>query len=114
MPADLPKDATLRELQPTLLNAESFIRKVLGVMVREKRNHGPVVMRLGVTGTGKSPNYRVEDLDGRAILAIDGANHEAWSDDARFEGPENWSNATMSEQDIKDLIGEIRPYSPRG
>ena len=113
MPADLPRNSTLRELKPTLLNAESFVRRVLGVMLREKRTHGPVVIRLGITGTGKAPNYRIEDAGGTAVLAIDGANHEAWSEGAKFEEPENWSSATMSEQDIKDLIGEIRPYSPR-
>ncbi len=96
-----------------LPKAESFVRKVLGVMLQHKRAHGSVMMRLGITGTGQAPNYRIETEAGEPIVAIDGANHEPWPEGASFEGSENWSTATMSEQDIKELIGEIRPFAPK-
>ena len=96
-----------------LTKAESFIRKVLGVMLQHKRSQGPVVVRLGITGTGQAPNYLIESETGKSIAAIDGANHEPWPEEARFEGFENWSTATMSEQDLMELIGEIRPFAPK-
>lgn len=70
-------------------------------------------MRLGITGTGQGPNYRLENTDGQAVVAIDGATHTTWPAHERFDSSENWSTATMSEEDIKLLIGEIRPYAPK-
>ena len=113
MSGTLLKDATLRDVRSMLPKAESFVRRVLGVMLQHKRAHGSAMMRLGITGTGQAPNYRIETQAGEPIVAIDGANHGPWPEEARFEGSENWSTATMSEQDIKELIGEIRPFAPK-
>ena len=55
MPKALPKDATLHDVLPSLEKPESFVRQVVGVLHEATKEHGNVVMRLGVTGTGAKP-----------------------------------------------------------
>lgn len=110
MPGALPTDATLQDLRSTPAETVAFARKVLGVMHTARRDHGTVVMRMGVTGTGQQPNYRLEDASGSPLLAIDGANHQPWPEGARFEGPENWSKATMSYEAVENVIASITGY----
>lgn len=81
---ELPPDATLRDLKSMLADPDAFISRACGVIHRLRR-HGDVQMRLGVTGTGRFPNYRIEEAgSGKPIMAIDGANHEAWPDGANL------------------------------
>ena len=113
MAAIIPKDATLRDVRSMLPKAESFVRKILGVMLEHKQGHGPIIMRLGITGTGQAPNYRLENTKGQAVVAIDGVTHTPWPAHERFDSSGNWSTATMTEEDIKQLIAEIRPFAPK-
>lgn len=111
----LPKDSTLRTVMPMLADPDAFVSRAFGVMHRQTREHGHVAMRLGITGTGQFPNYRIEDAaTGRAIVAIDGANHEPWPEGERFDAIGTWSEATMSREDVEALLGEIRNFKRKG
>jgi len=111
MPVSLPKNATLRDVVPSLDKPESFVRQVVGVMHEVAKEHGDIVMRLGVTGTGRSPNYRVESaLSGEQIMALDGANHKRWPDGENFSGVGTWSTAVMTKDEVSKLLGEIREF----
>ena len=109
MPSKLPSNATVRDVLNTLGNADRFVSSVYGVMHRATKVHGPVVMRLGITGIGRIPNYRLEQVSsGEPVVALDGATHEPWPDGVDFTGMDNWSSATMSTVQVRDLLGEIR------
>ncbi|TCJ37389.1 hypothetical protein E0504_20350 [Parafrankia sp. BMG5.11] len=88
--------------------AERFLRRTLGVMSK-LREHGNIVLRIGTTGTGVAPNYRIEIKDGDHIVAIDGANHQPWPEGSTFDGAENWSTATMTYADVQGALAAVMP-----
>ena len=110
----LPKDATFKDLKTPRDSTERFVRNVLGVMGKAQKEHGPILVRMGVTGTGQAPNYRVEDPTGRPIFAIDGANHQPWPEGESFEGSENWSSASMLYEDVEEILRSITGYKGTG
>ena len=113
MPVSLSKNATLRHIITLLDKPETFVRQVVGVMHQAAKECGEVVMRLGITGTGQAPNYRIEHAeDGSPIVAINGANHKAWADGENFSAAPNWSTAVMTKEEVANLLGEIREYRP--
>ncbi|MGR4867072.1 hypothetical protein [Caulobacter sp. LARHSG274] len=103
----LPKDVTLRDLRTTLIDQKTFVAKALHVLRRELKNRPDVCLRLGITGGGKAPNYRVETGD-EILFPIDGANHERWEEGFGFNEPGNWSQRTMSFLEVEQLLREIR------
>jgi len=102
---------TLRELTPKLSKPEAFVRAVIGVMHSASKQHGDVVIRMGTTGTGKLPNYRIEAASTlEPIQAIDGTGHKPWTGEEGFTGPANWSTATMTRTDVEDVLIGITGY----
>ena len=110
MPLQLPRNATFENLKATRSESERFLRNVIGVMRRAQKEHGPVITRMGVTGTGQAPNYRLELPGGKALLAINGANHERWPEGEPFDGPDNWSSACMALEDVEDILASLTGY----
>ena len=110
MSTTLAPDSTLRDLKTTMDGPENFVRQVVGSMMRIGKQVGePVVVRLGVTGKGRAPNYRIETVaEQRLVAAIDGANHSAWPEDVRFDATSTWSTATMTLPEGQMLLGDIR------
>jgi hypothetical protein len=74
------------------------------------RGHGEIVIRMGTTGTGRAPNYRVEMAAGQPIVAINGANHEPWPEGWAFEGNENWSSTSMTYSDVQSALAAVLPH----
>ena len=115
MSEPLKKNATLRDLLSSLDKPESFVRQVVGVMHEAAKEYGEIVMRLGVRGTGRAPNYRIKRAEGGApLMALDGANHKRWADGENFAAAPNWSSAIMTKHELANLLGEIRGYRPSG
>lgn len=109
MPFQLPPDSTLLSVRSGLADAEDFVRQVFGVMHDVQRHGGSVTMRLGITGKGRLPNYRLERAsDGAVIDAIDGNTHRSWPEGAQFYGEKNWSSIVMTTEEVRSLVGEIR------
>ena len=98
----LRPDATLRDLTD---GAEEFVRRALEVMWAQKPNTG-VTLRLGITGLGKRPNYRLE-REGITYMALDGNNHKPWPTGENFGGPVNWSVAVMSLREVQELRRDL-------
>jgi len=102
---------TLRELTPKLSKPETFVRAVIGIMHGAAKEHGDIVIRMGTTGTGKLPNYRIEAASTlEPIQAIDGNGHKPWTGAEDFTGPANWSTATMTRTDVEDVLIGITGY----
>ena len=110
---NIPKNATLRDLLSGLSDKDAFVSGVFGVAHRAAKERGEINVRMGVTGTGKFPNYRVEDAAGLPMYAINGANHERWPEGEEFSAPENWSTETMTNEEVKDLLAEVRNWQKR-
>lgn len=130
----LPHDANLEYIVNNgLVNRPSdWIRGVFGNLLKLPKEYGPYCVRIGLTGTGHSPNYRIEPIneaertpeDDEATIfnipntprwaylearnnAFDGRNHKKTS---RLSGlaQDNWSTRTSTEQEIKDLLQRLR------
>ncbi|MDT0507602.1 hypothetical protein [Novosphingobium sp. MMS21-SN21R] len=108
----LAPDSTLLDLSGKIDDLEDFVRQVFGVMRLASKEHGAaLIMRLGITGAGRAPNYRLEMVEtGQAVMAIDGANHRPWPDGSRFDAPANWSSSTMTLEQVQQLLGDIRGW----
>ncbi|HEY1932273.1 MAG TPA: hypothetical protein VGG99_09700 [Acetobacteraceae bacterium] len=114
MPAKrLPLDATIADVVSTLAKAEDYVRHVVSNLSRMQREYGTVVVRIGITGTGHLPNYRLDHADGPSepIAAFDGATHKPFSDVRKID-TENWSTGSMTYQEVRDLLGKLRGINP--
>jgi hypothetical protein len=128
----LSQDATTADVLATLARPESYVRGMLENMYECKREHGNAVARIGVTGGGVAPNYRIEFEHEEPLLGFsgfkvgivgvfDGRSHKIiqWIDDiAQEDGipvrDENWSSRSMSLSDVAALLGQIRQARKRG
>ena len=111
MPSSLPRDSTLRTIVDSLSDPDRFVSKAFGVMHVEAKKHGNVMLRLGITGTGQLPNYRIEDAAGNPIEAFDGNTHNRWPDGSVFTASETWSRQAISKAEVETLLGELRGFS---
>ena len=95
---------------PTIDPKANFVPAAYGVLHRYQREHGPVVLRLGVSklSKGKRPNYRIDDAStGSLVAAIDGNTHQPWvGDEPNLTGA--WSSIAMSYEEVKELLSEVR------
>jgi hypothetical protein len=60
MSAILALDSTLADVLATLAKPENYVRGMLENMYACKREHGNATARIGITGGGVAPNYRIE------------------------------------------------------
>ena len=125
----LPENATISDVLGLLENAEEFVRGALGNMTAFKKKHGSAFVRIGVTGIGAFPHYRVEPAGSaddflkdfiagdknleRHFTAYHGRNHKQldWGV-AELRG-EHWSTGIMNYDAIQHLLGELRGFKAK-
>jgi hypothetical protein len=56
----ISNDVVISDILPTLDNPEQYVRGVFGNMVEYRKVHGTAVVRIGTTGRGIAPHYRVQ------------------------------------------------------
>nr|CAD6611373.1 hypothetical protein RKHAN_02390 [Rhizobium sp. Khangiran2] len=120
----LSHDAVISDVIPTLMSPVEYVRAVFHNVHEFRKQHGSGFVRIGITGRGKAPHYRIEPdfelggfLDdiiegGEAVAkhysAFDGRSHtrlEWGMDELRNE---HWSQGKMSYEEIRDLLGYLR------
>jgi hypothetical protein len=116
---DLPPDATIPGILDQLIDRVSYVRGVLGNMGPYRLREGSAVVRIGITGEGKAPNYRLECQPGEdgardtaKDQAFNGSGHKVFRDDSVLR-EEHWSKQASSFEDIQGLMGRLN-RSPRG
>jgi len=107
MTVSLPKDITLWDLRTSLNDEDTFVSQALHQLRLARKTHADACLRLGITGTGALPNYRLE-AGGEVLVAIDGSNHRPWTGGYDATRPDNWSEKTMSYDDVAELLVVIR------
>jgi len=130
--ATLSQDATIADVLATLARPESYVQGMLENLYECKRAHGSATARIGVTGGGVAPNYRIEfeheepplGFSGFKVGIVgvfDGRSHKIiqWIDNiAQADGipvrDENWSRRSMSLSQVAALLGQIRQARKRG
>ncbi len=105
----LAADATLETVWGSLREPDNFIAGVMMSMSRLRSRGEDVVVRIGITGTGYQPNYRVED-DRREEpnVAYNGANHQPFPDDEQLPTHQTWSSRTMGYGQLAQLRKDRR------
>lgn len=134
--APLARDATIADVLATLAKRERYLRGVLQNLYtcqkQQRVQKGDVVARIGITGRGTFPHYRIDyydDVDlsaiglGRRTMpatfgAFDGRTHKviaafAEASVQREESilkDEHWSTRSMSLEEVANLLGQIRGF----
>ena len=118
----LPEAATVKDILSSLQDSEEYVRGVLGNMISFKRTHAEPVVRIGTTGRGIVPHYRIEPAGSTGspgdrfqefidhMVAFSGRNHRAMAWDALDVRDEHWSTGAMTYDEIIGLIGELRGF----
>ncbi len=100
----IPSDSTLDTVWLSLSKPKDFASGVMQSMHSMRKLGDRVHVRLGVTGTGKAPNYRVEDrLNELPSVAYNGANHQPFDDDEQLQTVSTWSSKTMAYDEVAAL-----------
>lgn len=109
---DIPKDATIRDVLPTLSNKEEYVRVVVGHMSECRTQHQNAFVRIGVTGQGKIPSHKIvyDDPAGPEVF------FKAWGEETLFTDvkihQDTWSTERMSWEEVRAVLGEIRSFKP--
>lgn len=98
----LPQGSTISDVRHTLAQPERYVRVVLSNIVGAEREHGPVVVRIGVTGTGQFPHYRLDKRERRELL---GSELTAYLPLQAFNGR---NHQPLAREEIMTLLGQLR------
>jgi hypothetical protein len=131
----LAKDVTVEQVLQTLLHPERYLVGMLGNMMLAKREYGDACVRIGITGAGKAPHYRVEpgesymdatlatitdddkkdDDLARYFVAYLGQGHKRlpWGKE-QLLGSDNWSTSRTTISEVQVILGRLRGFIPGG
>lgn len=126
----LAERATIRDVVGSLTKPEDYVRQVFHNLHEAGRRGGEVVVRIGRTGDGKAPHYRIDRRAPGFSFRADQPAQPIYELVAEFHGrshkrllavdhPEdvlvedNWSLAAMTLEEIKGLLGEVRSAKAR-
>ncbi len=111
MPKVMEKDATVATVAPIMKNSDSYVANIRHLMVQAEKSRGPVAVRVGVTGQGLHPSFRLETLDGVFIESYDGVTFRPFGD-LKTHG-ESWSINRSNLQEITELLTKMRNYKSK-
>jgi hypothetical protein len=104
-------DATLTDVSKTLIDADDYLRQIVGHLAACKRRESTITwVRIGVMGDGKAPNYRIEygQPPSRNIFqAFNGRSHRELVNEALLRD-EHWSTCEMTMEQTRALLGSLR------
>jgi hypothetical protein len=108
----LSPDATIADIMSSLAQPEDYLRRVIGTMIKMKKVHGEVIVRIGVTGKGKMPHFRIDDPTGKPIQAFDYLG-EPFTE-YRAVDTKAWSTQTMTYDAVRSLLADHMSAKLRG
>jgi hypothetical protein len=101
----IPDDFTIETVWSGLTHQRPYVSGVLHKMRVCQKAHGNAHVRIGVTGTGQKPYYRVFSIDKEANENIFGSfydNHDPLEN--AFVLTANWSSRAMAFKDVEDFF----------
>ena len=104
----IPTNAVIEDVLPTLSNAEEYVRVVLDNLYKCERDHASCTVRIGITGEGKAPYYRIDytNEDGSTGLFGSFAGKIAGKGIETHE--ETWSDRSMTKEEVANVLGQLR------
>ena len=107
MPPKIPSNSTVASVWPHLAHSREYVAGVRQKLMTCEKEHGNAHVRIGVTGTGQKPCYRVFHLTDQNTETVYGSywdNHDPL-DHSDAVTP-NWSTASMTFKEIDDFLKE--------
>ena len=69
----IPPNATIRHVLPSLATDRGvYVANVRHQMNKTQKEHGAVTVRIGITGNGSFPSFRIDRTGGGPSIAFDG------------------------------------------
>lgn len=96
----------------SLSRPEEYLCQVLRTFYQVKKIHGDVIVRIGITGQGKMPHYRIDGMKGTPIQAFDYLGEPF--PNYRPVDTEAWSTAFMTFSGLQQLLGNWRRANRAG
>ena len=98
----IPLDSTVASVFHLLDRPLYYVAVVYSKLIEQHKTHLPAHVRIGVTGEGVMPNYRIEHA---AVLTgpFRGNNHELMVH-ANNAQAQTWSTATMSFDEFEQFL----------
>jgi hypothetical protein len=103
--ANVAPDSTIETIQHRLSDRVDYVRHVFNEMAKAEKKIGPAFVRIGITGEGLFPNYRIEGIADALWGPYNGRNHEIMQRDNLQN--DTWSTARMSYEAVVKLLREI-------
>lgn len=116
----IASDATIATVLSSLKNPERYVCGVLDQMFVCRKARGNAAVRIGVTGTGLMPYYRVifDTADGSPdsndrIFGAYFDNHTPLEWKSREASNRLWSSCFMTFEEVQALLPQVRPSRVR-
>lgn len=100
----IPKDSTIASVWDKLKNPREYVATVRHKMMTCAKMHGNAEVRIGVTGRGYQPCYRITFTEGdeERIYGSYWDNHQPLEREDAVN--QNWSTASMSADEIDAFL----------
>jgi hypothetical protein len=108
MPPKIPADSTVATVWPHLAHPRQYVAGIRHKMMTCAKSHGNAFVRIGITGTGQMPCYRIFHQAGEQRAETIYGSYWDTHDPLEKEDAvnANWSTASMSFEEIDALLKE--------
>jgi hypothetical protein len=100
-------DATISDVLHRLKNPKDYVRGILRNILKHKNNGILPVVRIGITGKGLSPYYRI-DCGDQSFGAFNGASHKPFKNIELHE--DTWSSKQMTFEQVQAQMGQLNNW----
>ena len=104
----IPEDASLLDVMPTLQKPEEYVRVILENLFKCERGHDSCSVRIGITGEGKSPYYRIDFVDKDGTVGLFGSFAGKVAGRGIEIHEDTWSSRSMNKDEVAAILGQIR------
>ena len=104
----IPADAILDDVLPTLNDPEEYVRVVLDNLYKCEREHASCTVKLGITGEGKAPYYRIDYIDENGATGLFGSYAGKVAGKGIETHEETWSSRSMTKDEVAAVLGKLR------
>ena len=108
----IPFNSTIKTVWDLLVHPREYTSGVLGYMRECRREHGNAHVRIGITGSGQKPYYRIFSTADDGQERIFGSFYDNRDPlENEFAETKNWSIQSMDFQQVEDFLAEKTGYT---
>lgn len=104
----IPANASLEDVLPTLNDPSEYVRTVLDNLYKCERDHDSCTVRIGITGEGKAPYYRIDYTNNDGSTGLFGSFAGKVAGQGIETHEKTWSSRSMTKDDVAAVLGKLR------